>query len=293
MTISSTIAVIFDFDDTLVPDSTTLFLKSHKISPTKFWNEVAKELVPRGYDSTLGFLKHFLDYIGPDKPLGCITNHDLNEFGKSLDPLFYPGIVQLVKELKSDASKVQVDVKFFIISGGLEEIIIGSSIVKNNFDGVYGCELEEAGDPPRLVYIKRAINFTEKTRYIYEINKGITPEESAKNPILVNKDIKEENRPIPIHNMIYIGDGLTDIPCFSLLSKNKIPGRTFGVRDKRKKDRGLTKYLGILIPKRVMGIYQPDYRRSADLGSWIRVAVSEYCMRIISEKKAEASLLKN
>jgi len=202
MTVSSTIAVIFDFDDTLVPDSTTLFLKSHDISPTKFWNEVAKELVPRGYDSTLGFLKLFIDNIGPDKPLGCITNRDLNEFGKSLDPLFYPGITQLVTDLKTEASKVHVDVKFFIISGGLEEIITGSSIVKKNFDGVYGCELEEAGDPPRLMYIKRAINFTEKTRYIYEINKGITPEESAKNPVLVNKDVKEENRPIPIHNMI-------------------------------------------------------------------------------------------
>ena len=67
--------------------------------------------------------------------------------------------------------------------------------------------------------IKRCVTFTEKTRFLFEINKGISPSAAAAQPHLVNQLIREEDRPIPFANMIYVGDGLTDIPCFSLIEK--------------------------------------------------------------------------
>src|SRR5947207_2162139 len=78
-----------------------------------------------------------------------------------------------------------------------------------------------------LATIKRAVTFTEKTRFLFEIQKGITPQQTAKDPYLVNKDVPATDRRVPFSNMIYVGDGLTDIPCFSLIGHNR--GRAFAV----------------------------------------------------------------
>jgi hypothetical protein len=229
MPLTSIIAVVFDFDDTLIPDTTTLLLQEHRIDPTAFWDQV-KKLVMRGYDHTLAYLKLLLERVGRDKPLGLLTNADLRQFGSGLDKHFHPGLPQLFDDLqKKVAKKFGITVEFYIVSGGLQAIIEGSQIVKKYFTAIYGCLLEEAGSPPILSHIKRAITFTEKTRYLFEIHKGLNPAVTRKNPYLVNKYIHYSKRRIPFENMIYIGDGYTDIPCLSLL--NEIKGVSFGVFD--------------------------------------------------------------
>jgi phosphoserine phosphatase len=279
MSVSRNLALIFDFDDTLVPDSTTLFLNEHKINTDEFWSKVTKELIPKGYDSTLGFLRLFLDNIGPDKPLGCITNKYLNEWGSTLDKRFFTGIKRLLKDLRETVNNYNFNIDFFIISGGLEEIIRGSKFVEKNFAGVYGCKLEDNGDPLRLMYIKRAINFTEKTRFLFEINKGIAPKNSSINPYLVNTDIHEEDRRIPFRNMIYVGDGLTDIPCFSTV--RKYGGTVFGICDLRSEVKSKNAFIEFLLPNRTMGVYKPNYNKNSELGSFIRAAVTKICTDIV------------
>jgi phosphoserine phosphatase len=280
------LAVVFDFDDTLVPDSTTLFLQSRGVDTERFWGVQAKELIQRGYDPALAFLRLFLDNVGLGKQLGELKNADLRAFGKRLDKTFYPGIPGLFKDLKATVAKYHnISIDFYIISGGLREMLAGSSVVSKNFKGVYGCQLEEDSTSGHLRHIMRCVTFTEKTRYLFEINKGLSQADASTNPYLVNKPVEDRLREVPISNMIYVGDGLTDVPCFSLVQRNG--GMAFGVFDpsiERSAKKALTEFLR---PKRVTSLHAPRYRRTDELGALLRAAVATRCADMsLSDKQA-------
>lgn len=279
------LAVVFDFDDTLAPDSSSQLLESCGFQPKDFWAS-AQQLVKSGYDPTLAWLNLFLDNIGADKPLGLLTNGYLREFGSQLDDTFYPGVPELFDELREtvESSKAKdVSIEFFIISGGLREVILGTKIA-SQFSGIYGCELDCGDDSSVLRRVKRAVTFTEKTRYIYEIHKGVSEEESRENALLVNRDVKAEDRRIPGKNMIYVGDGLTDIPAFSVI-ENTLNGYAIGVLDRRRKDKGKTAMYELFAPRRVRGLYAPRYREEDDLGTVLRLAVESRVAEIQLERK--------
>lgn len=278
-----TIAVIFDFDDTLVPDSTTLLLAKHGIDPGKFWQHDVAALVADGYDSSLAWLRAFLDNVGPDKPLGTLTNESLTKFGATLDGQLYPGLPALFDDLKSMVAEFQdVSLEFYVISGGLEAVIQGCGIVGKYFRHAYGCVLAEDGSPTAVRHIKRAVNFTEKTRYLFEINKGLSAEQTRKNPYLVNKDVPKLKRRVPFQNMIYVGDGLTDIPCFSMLKA--YGGTCFGVFDPSDGSKAKRAYLEFLKTSRVVSVHSPKYGKSDDLGALLRAVVSTLCTRFVVEQ---------
>lgn len=276
------IAVIFDFDDTLVPDSATLLLQKHGVDPNKFWKRDLKALIKAGYDPCHGFLKLILDLVGDGKPLENLTNNYLNRFGASLDDKFYTGLPGLFKDLRGIVKKFKdIAIEFYIISGGLQEIIMGSKIIKKHFNGVYGCKLEGSGNLPVLKHIKRAVSFTEKTRYLFEISKGIDSKSSLENPFLVNERV--DNRRIKFKNMIYVGDGITDIPCFSLIDKNG--GTCFGVFDASNTEKAKHALMKLLQPRRVISVHSPRYGKHDDLGSLIRAAVTKLCLEFQVQQK--------
>jgi phosphoserine phosphatase len=279
---STTLAVVFDFDDTLVPDSTTLFLKEHGIDTDKFWKQDLTALVQSGYDPTLGFLKLFLDNVGHGKPFGRLTNAALRAWGKKLDKRLFPGLRQLIPDLRAEADRFDARVEFYVVSGGLEEIIKGCSFVADNFKAIYGCRLAENGSPAMVTSVQRAITFTEKTRYLFEICKGIKPDESVANPYLVNSYVAPEKRRIPFENMMYIGDGLTDIPCFSLLGRSG--GTVFGVFDPKREASAKRAFLEFLQPGRVQNMSSAKYGRTDDLGSLLRVSFSNRCTSIVVDR---------
>ena len=208
------IALVFDFDDTLVPDSNNRLLSSKGVDVDNFWNVRWQELLLEGWDTTQAYLKLFLDLTLPGQPLEGITNQELRTFGSTLP--VYQGLPIFFNVIRKDIQEQgDVGVEFWIISGGLEEVIRGCDQISNEVKDFWGCRLK--GDTPRgpIKYIAKAINFTEKTRYIFEISKGLRKRETDKNPFKVNDIVLQ--RPIDIGNMVYIGDGATDIPCFSLV----------------------------------------------------------------------------
>lgn len=277
-----TLAVIFDFDDTLVPDSTTALLKAHGIDTDSFWGTDAKKLVAAGYDPPLAYLKLILEYIGPGQPLNGLTNAKLRTFGASLDKSLYPGIPGLFKDLRKIVRQHEdIDIRFYIISGGLEEIIRGSRILQEYIDGIYGCQLAGDTEDGVLKYIKRCVTFTEKTRYVFEINKGLDQAKTRANPYLVNNNI--EKRPIPLKNMIYVGDGLTDIPCFSVIQKTG-GGKGFGVFKPHETSSAKRALLEFLAPKRVVNMNAARYRKTDELGSLLRAAVGTRCTDLTVER---------
>ena len=273
------LAVIFDFDDTLVPDSTSALLRAHGVDEQEFWSERAPKLVAQGYDPPLAYLNLLLQLVSNGKPLDGLTNERLKEFGRTLDETWFPGLPHLFDDLREIAQRYRdISIEFHIISGGLQAIIEGSDIVKRYVRGVYGCQLGEDEKSGTVAYIKRCVTFTEKTRFIFEINKGISPEDAATQPHLVNKLIPDDTRLVPLRNMIYIGDGLTDVPCFSLLEKNG--GLAFGVF-KPGQESAKQAFQRLLDTRRVRTIHHPDYTPDAELGSLLRAAVETACSRIL------------
>jgi hypothetical protein len=264
--VTEIIALAFDFDDTLVPDSTTKLLQKHGINTDSFWKVQAKELIDQGYDPPLAYLKLILDNVGAGKPL-------------ALDSDFHPGIPEFFDDIRDLVRKSSgIEVEFYIISGGLQPVVEGSAIVRKHFNGVYGCQLAGDTDDGVLKYVKRCITFTEKTRYLFEINKGIDQNESRTKPHLVNKYVDDRDRKIPFSNMIYVGDGLTDIPCFSLIQKSK--GKAFGVFDPSSQSKAKAALEEFLQPNRVTSMHSPRYGPDDDLGSLLRASVSSLCLEI-------------
>lgn len=269
------VAVIFDFDDTLTDDSTTKLLERYGIDPQDFWGTQMKQLTDAGWDPPLAYLKLILDNVGDGKPFGNLTNKDLRNFGATLD--FYQGIPELFTDLENLVKVHEISrpsIEFYIISGGLEEVIKGSKIA-HYFRGIWGSRFYEDGG--RVRHIMNSLTFTEKTKHIFAINKGVESLIRSE-PYVVNRKINQQDRRIPIENMIYLGDGLTDVPCFSLMDLFR--GTSFGVFDPKKKGSPKKAWEQLVAPKRVVTINSPHYGESEDLGSLLRAAVTQICLRI-------------
>lgn len=284
VTSTDIIALVFDFDDTLAPDSTSKFLQAHGIDTASFWQKEVRALVEHGYDQPTAYLNLILREVGPTGRLANLTNADLRNFGALLDKDFYPGLPEFFDEVRQQVRETtkNIQIEFYVISGGLYEIIKGSKIVQDYFTAVYGCHLAGDTEDGPLKYIKRTVTFTEKTRYLFEINKGLDPNDTWRNPVEVNRFLPPEKRRIPLSNMIYVGDGLTDIPCFSLLKLNR--GLGFGVFDPASEKKTKEALEEFLQTDRVLSMHSPDYRNRGDLGSILRAAVANRCSDIQLER---------
>jgi phosphoserine phosphatase len=273
---SGVVACVFDFDETLAPDSTTKFLRDHDVDADAFWLETRRR-AEAGWDPTLAWLNLFLDYSGEGRPLGIVTNAVLKEFGGTLTDDLFPGVPELIADLKATVAEFRdMRIEFYVVSGGLRPILEGCPIIREEFTAAYGCEFFERDGG--VAQIERCITFTEKTRYLFEISKGIPQDDADRNPYLVNQRVEREDRRIPFENMTYVGDGLTDIPCFSLLAK--FGGAAFGVFDasqESKAKRALTEFLR---PGRVLGMHSPRYGAADDLGALLRAHVAQTCTRM-------------
>lgn len=266
------IAVIFDFDDTIAPDSTTKLLEQYDVSLETFWEDRFLTRVKNGYDPSIAYLSLLVEYTDQGKALEGLTMDDLNGVGSPIE--VFDGLEGLMSDLNEIASGYEgVSVESYIISEGLQSIIEGTDVA-DEFEAIYGSEL--ADEEGEVTGIKRAISFTDKTRYLFEINKGIPQEDTMKNPYLVNKKKEDVERDIPFENMIYIGDGITDIPCFSLIKEKG--GRAFGVyaEEMASPKQEVIKELGS--PHRTQGsLNEPNYEDDKQLGSLLRLTIEGMC----------------
>lgn len=283
----NTIALVFDFDDTLLPDSTTRLLASYGVDPEYFWQSYVKDLIRKGFEPSLAYLNRILDLTGENRPLGLLTPEKLSQFGGTLGKSFYPGLSSFFSDIKATINEMaaveQLQVEFYIVSGGLQAVIEGTALVKKYFHQVYGCQFGIDEATGAINQVARCVTFTEKTRYLFEINKGIIPQATMENPYLVNKDVPAAKRRIPFKNMIYVGDGLTDIPCFSLVKR--MGGMAFGVFNPQEERSARRALLEFLHTDRVVSMHAPKFRRTDELGSLLRAAVKNIAGRIALEAR--------
>jgi hypothetical protein len=231
--------------------------------------------VQDGWDNALAYLNLILEETADGRPLENLTNQKLSDLGRALT--FYQGLPEIFTDLRGICEEHRISrpaIEFYIVSGGLEAVVKSSSIA-NHFSGIWGCCFEEVDGC--VARIRNAISFTEKTKYIYAINKGIE-NEVRRDHYAVNRFVAADNRRIPFSNMIYVGDGLTDIPCFSLIQN--AGGSAFGVFDPQKRDAPKKAWEQLVSPHRVATMNSPKYGEKDDLGSLLRAAVHQICLRM-------------
>jgi hypothetical protein len=295
------IACIWDFDKTLIPGYMQEPLFAHyKVKPKDFWQEVAA--LPDYYRksglamiaSDTAYLNHILTYAraGVFKGLNNVT---LRKLGQQI--AFYQGLPDFFNEVKNfvrnDTAYRQHDIRVehYIVSTGLLQMILGSEIAAH-IDGVWGCEFVEEPplpgfrDKPKqkiqeqpniITQIAYALDNTTKTRAIFEINKG-----SNKIPdIDVNATIPDEDRRVPFQNMIYIADGPSDVPVFSIL--NRFGGRTFAVYRPGSKEE-FSQVNNLQKQGRVQSYGEANYTEGSQTAMWLKNAISEIAQLIVENR---------
>lgn len=262
----SRIALIFDFDDTLAPDSTSSYLESRGIDVPKFWAR-HKTLLKAGWDPIPGYLDMMLRESRLRQPGERFTRGSFKDFGRHLKPREgLTGFLSRIEEVAKNTDE-SAEVFFFIISSGIGDIIreFGQS---DRFSSISACdfsynELEEIDG------IKRVVSFTDKTRFIFEIQKGLF-RSAEHDPFAVNKKVADSELFVDFRNMIMVGDGYTDVPCFSLIEKNG--GTAIGVYDREESEKW-GKAWGLLGERRVKQMVAADFRKDRGLDDAITLAV--------------------
>jgi hypothetical protein len=295
------IACIWDFDKTLIPEymQSPLF-RRYGVDEATFWaetNALVENYRRRGYtlSGEIGYLNHLLTYVLAGRMAG-LNNAVLAKCGAELR--FYPGLPEFFDRSRSWVSdkpeyrKHDIRLEHYVVSTGLAQMIRGSAVAPC-VDGVWGCEFIENPLQPgfllqkeldlsadaEIAQIGMVIDNTTKTRALFEINKG-----TNKNPAIdVNSMVKAEDRRIPFQNMIYIADGPSDVPSFSVVKGNG--GTAYAVYNPAKQD----EYAQNDRLRQVGRIdhYGPaDYTSASSTSQWLRLHVHEICERIVRDREA-------
>jgi hypothetical protein len=275
------IALIYDYDQTLSPRymQDEVLLPEFGIDPQQFWIRCNALVRDQQYDGELAYMKCLLDYLGMDN----VSNARLTALGAGLK--FFPGLPELfealpAKSLRPEHEAAGIKVEHYIISSGLKTLLDGSRLAPY-VKAIFGCEFGEdaAG---RISFPKRAISHTTKTQYLFRINKGMLSYDQD-----VNDHMPPELRPIPFANMVYVGDGPTDVPCFTVMNHNgghgiavynpdDASGRSF------RKCFQLCTHAG-----RVKHIAPADYREGSHLWLLLAEMISEIADRILRQRAEE------
>ena len=256
------IALVYDFDKTL---STTDmqnydFIKNLNISPKEFWEATGKLIHECEADNILSYM--FMMLKECNKNNIKLTREYLNSCGKSIE--FYKGVTTWFDRINAYGKSLGVEIEHYIVSSGITEIIEGTEIC-NKFKKIYGCSfLYENGV---AVWPKLAINYTNKTQFIFRISKGAL---DIRDDDSVNK--KSKHLDIPFTNMIYFGDGLTDIPCMKIIKE--AGGKSIAIYQMGKSD----KILPLLNDDRVNFALPADYSEGSKLEGVVKMLISNIVM---------------
>jgi hypothetical protein len=266
------IAIVYDYDQTLSPSymQDEVVFPAFGINSEIFWRRCSELVHDRGYDNELAYMKVLLDQLAMDRP----TNEELKKLGAKLN--FYKGLPEMFEEFCGGEGLLTVE--HYIISSGMKVLIDGSRLAPY-VRAIFGCEFA-TDDEGRITFPKRVISHTQKTQFLFRINKGLL--DMAQD---VNDHMDPEIRPIPFPNMIYVGDGPTDVPCFTVMKKNG--GQAIAVYNPDDSQRvGFKKcYQLSTHADRVKHIAPADYRRNTHLRMLLEQMVEETANRIVEQRK--------
>ena len=204
------VAFLYDFDKTLCTTDMQdyAFIPSLDMTPKELWAEANGFGRGNRIDGILAYMYTMIREA--EKRNRPFTREDLVEKGRSI--VLFPGVEDWFRRINAFGEAQGVQVEHYIISSGLREIIEGSSI-SGEFKEIYASEFyyDETGRP---VWPKLAVNFTAKTQFVYRINKGVLDVSDDKT---LNDSMPDDSKRVPFTNMVYMGDGLSDVPCMKMM----------------------------------------------------------------------------
>ena len=246
------VALMYDFDKTLCTKDMQEynFIPNVGMTSKKFWAESNTLAQNEKMDPILAYMYLMIQkaYIAHQP----IRRQDFVAAGRNIE--FFPGVLDWFDRINDFGEQCGVTVEHYIISSGVKEIIEGTPL-KGKFKKIYASEFhyEPKGkaDWPKL-----AVNYTGKTQFLFRINKGVL--DISRNNEL-NEYLPDQERRVPFSHMIYIGDGLTDVPCMKLVKLNG--GKSIAVYQNRKRKQAEQ----LLHDKRVDFITPANYSAESEL----------------------------
>ena len=204
------VAFLYDFDKTLCTTDMQdyAFIPSLGMTPSELWALANGFGRQHRIDGILAYMYTMIREA--ERKNLPFTRQDLVEKGRSI--VLFPGVQDWFRRINEFGRSQGVQVEHYIISSGLREIIEGSSI-SGEFKEIYASEFyyDETGRP---VWPKLAVNFTAKTQFVYRINKGVLDVSDDKT---LNDSMPDDSKRVPFTNMVYMGDGLSDVPCMKMM----------------------------------------------------------------------------
>lgn len=260
------VALIYDFDDTLVLGNTQEYgyIDSLGMKKEDFWMEVANLMKECSIDRVLAYM-YLMVSKSKEKNMP-LTKKLLTKFGESVK--FLDGVEDWFERVNNYGEEMGLKVHHYIVSSGIREMILGTKIA-NKFDNVYAGSFlyNENGE---AIWPAIAINYTNKTQFLYRINKGIMD--------VVDEQINDYMHPwdrfIPFNNMVYVGDGLTDVPCMKLVKEQG--GKSIAVYNSAKA-REVSENL--INEQRVNYISPADYTTGSKIDKYIQEVFKEITER--------------
>jgi FMN phosphatase YigB (HAD superfamily) len=260
------VGIVFDFDGTLAPDSTSAFLRHRGFDAESFWNRDVQARMDDGWDPVPAYLYELwrLSRAGGGTP---ITKEDFRSFGAGMK--LYEGAEGIFQRIsrRIEADHPGISAEFYLISSGIGDILRATKIA-GQFVGIWASDFHY-GDDGGLEFPSNIVSFTDKTRYLFGLSKGFVGEGYLGKPFEVNRKIPFDQIRIPLDQVIFVGDGYTDIPCFHLVRKNR--GIAIGVYEKGREPRDGD--LSLIEDGRVEELVPADYSPDSELSALLENAV--------------------
>ena len=268
------IAIIYDFDKTLSTDDMQnfSFIPALGMESNDFWALTSKHTRETGMENILSYMYVMIEKC-KEKNIP-LTREYLNKLGKEVK--FFEGVTTWFKRINAYAEELGYTVEHYVVSSGTKEIIEGTSIAKE-FKEIYACEFlfDENGI---ATWPKIAINYTSKTQYIFRIAKGIV---DPYDHVSVNSNVPKR---IPYKNMIYIGDGLTDVPCMKLLREKG--GKSIAIYPKGRPE----KVAQLVEDGRINYICRGDYSANSEIERIMKLIIDQISISdTLSKKEIDTS----
>ena len=251
------VALLYDFDKTLCTTDMEdyAFIPALGYTPAEFWrkaNDFGRE------NRMDGLLAYMYTMIAECRAQNIRLDRDfLVRCGHGME--LFPGVADWFGRINAFGEEQGVTIEHYVISSGLREIIEGSGIARE-FREIYACEFFYDGDG-LASWPKLDVNFTNKTQFVYRINKGVLDVSDDKT---LNDSMPDDSKRVPFTNMIYVGDGLSDVPCMKMM--RAYGGQAIAVYQQENRQ-GVE---DLLAKGRVDFIFPADYREGTDLDATVR-----------------------
>ncbi len=266
------VVLMYDFDKTLCDRDMQEynFIPDLGLTPAEFWGKANEMAEKNNMERILAYM--YVMLTEARKKGIKLTKEYLNSCARGMK--LYRGVDTWFKRINNYGATLGVEVEHYVLSSGTSEIIEGSPIA-NEFKQIYGCKFHYNEDG-EADWPLNTVNYTTKTQYVFRISKGVF---DITNDVDLNNKMDSKDRHVLYQNMIYIGDGLTDVPCMKMVKERG--GKSIALYQRTK----IEKAKDLLLDGRASYLTQADYSEGSELESVVKTIISRIALESDLEQK--------